>query len=443
MTNFHLAIILMVFLLATCLAAAAFLVLRRRQSADLSYLKILSESWEKNQEKTERMLREEISRNREETSRQAQNSRAELSNSLKGFGDSLQKQMTDFTHLQKNQLEIFSQHLADLTERSEKRMEMLRLTLEKRLQEIQDDNSHKLEQMRSTVEEKLQGTLEKRLGESFRQVSERLEKVHQGLGDMRNLAAGVGDLKKVLTNVKTRGGWGEIQLGMLLEDILAPEQFGKNVQTKENSREAVEFAVKLPGQGADEHVWLPIDAKFPLEDYQRLMEAQERADLENVEEAAKMLEARIRSCARDVCTKYLNPPYTTDFAIMYLPTEGLYAEVVRRPSLTENIRQNFRIIIAGPSTFAALLNSLQMGFRTLAIQKQSSEVWALLGAVKREFGKFGQALEGVKKKLEQAQNSMDDATKKSRSIERKLRDIQELPAEEAQLLLPDDLGEPR
>lgn len=431
-------------LLVTGAAIFAFFLMKRRQAADFSYLHFLLESLKKDQEKTERALREDITQNRSEASRQAQQTREEMSNSLKGFGDSLQKQMADFTAMQKGQMDSFSLQLSTLTERNENKLELLRETVERRLKEIQDDNSLKLEQMRSTVEEKLQGTLEKRLGESFRQVSERLEQVHQGLGDMRNLAAGVGDLKRVLTNVKTRGGWGEVQLGMLLEDMLAPEQFARNVQTKENSRETVEFAVKLPGQGdgGNDSVWLPIDAKFPMEDYQRLAEAQERAAPEAVEAAAKMLEIRIKACAKDICSKYLNPPRTTDFAIMFLPTEGLYAEVVKRFALVEIIRRDFRVVIAGPSTFAALLNSLQMGFCTLAIQKRSGEIWSLLGAVKTEFGKFGATLENVKKKLEQASSTMDDATRRSRAIERKLRDIQELPAEEAQRLLPENLPEP-
>ena len=397
MTNLLLGITLAA-LVTIAVVMVVFLSVRRRPTADLAYFKLLTESWQKNQERAERSIREEIAGNREEASGQAQRSREELNRSL----------------------------------------ELLRQTVERGLKEIQADNAQKLEQMRSTVAEKLEGTLEKRLGESFRQVSERLEMVHQGLGDMRNLAAGVGDLKRVLTNVKTRGGWGEVQLGALLEEILAPEQFGRNVQTRENSQEMVEFAVRLPGQseGGGKSVWLPIDAKFPLEDYQRLVEAQEKADLEAIEKAAKMLETRIKSCARDISTKYLNPPLTTDFAIMYLPTEGLYAEVAKRPSLAEILRRDSHIIVAGPSTFAALLNSLQMGFRTLAIQKRSSEIWTLLGTVKAEFGKFGAALEGVKKKLEQAQNSMEDAAKKSRSIERKLRAIEELPAEGAPQLPP-------
>jgi len=431
-------------LLVTGAAIFAFFLMKRRQAADFSSLRFLFESLEKNQEKTERVIREAIAQNRSEASRQTQQTREELSNSLKGFGDSLQKQMTDFANMQKGQMDSFSRQLSTLTERNENKLDLLRETVERRLKEIQDDNSLKLEQMRSTVEEKLQGTLEKRLGESFRQVSERLEQVHQGLGDMRNLATGVGDLKRVLTNVKTRGGWGEVQLGMLLEDMLAPEQFARNVQTKENSRETVEFAVKLPGQGdgGNDSVWLPVDAKFPMEDYQRLAEAQEKAAPEAVEEAAKMLEARIKACAKDICGKYLNPPRTTDFAIMFLPTEGLYAEVVKRFALVEIIRRDFHVTIAGPSTFAALLNSLQMGFRTLAIQKRSGEIWSLLGAVKTEFGKFGATLKNVKKKLEQASSTMDDAARRSHAIERKLRDIQELPVEGAQKLLPENLPGP-
>jgi DNA recombination protein RmuC len=402
MTNTLLGVILAALVIIATLIVVS-LAIRRRPTADSAYLKLLAESWQKDQERAERIIREEIACNREEAARQAQRSREELSSSL----------------------------------------ELLRQAVERGLKEMQTDNAQKLEQMRSTVAEKLEGTLEKRLGESFRQVSERLEMVHQGLGDMRNLAAGVGDLKRVLTNVKTRGGWGEIQLGALLEDILAPEQFGRNIQTRENSQEVVEFAVRLPGQseGGKDSVWLPIDAKFPLEDYQRLAEAQDKADLEAVEKAAKMLETSVKSCARDISTKYLNPPLTTDFAIMYLPTEGLYAEVAKRPSLTEILRRDYHVIVAGPSTFAALLNSLQMGFRTLAIQKRSSEIWALLGAVKAEFGKFGGALEGVKKKLEQAQNSMEDAARKSRAIERKLRDIEELPIGEAPQLPPESIPE--
>ena len=420
--------------------AFVFGALWRRRTVYPVYLKLYREAWEESQEKSEKILREEMSQNRSEAARQAQGIREELGLSLKNFGDSLQGQMMNTATLQKDHWDDFARQLAGIGESNERKLEQLRETMEQRLQKMQDDNTLKLEQMRNTVDEKLQGTLEKRLAESFRMVSERLEQVHQGLGYMRNLAVGVGDLKRVLTNVKARGGWGEVQLGMLLEDILAPEQFGKNIRTNEHRQEVVEYAVKLPGQAGDgnEFVWLPIDAKVPIEDYQRLLAAQEQADPAALEKASRLLASALKSCARDIHSKYLNPPCTTDFAIMYLPMEGLYAEVARQPSLMETIRRDYHVIVAGPSTFAALLNSLQMGFRTLAIQKRSGEIWNLLAAIKTEFGKFGAALEGVRKKLAQAQDSMDDAARKSRGIERKLRDVQELPPEMARSLLPQD-----
>ena len=420
--------------------AFVFGALWRRRTVYPVYLKLYREAWEESQEKSEKILREEMSQNRSEAARQAQGIREELGLSLKNFGDSLQGQMINTATLQKDHWDDFARQLAGIGESNERKLEQLRETMEQRLQRMQDDNTLKLEQMRNTVDEKLQGTLEKRLAESFRMVSERLEQVHQGLGYMRNLAVGVGDLKRVLTNVKARGGWGEVQLGMLLEDILAPEQFGKNIRTNEHRQEVVEYAVKLPGQAGDgnEFVWLPIDAKVPIEDYQRLLAAQEQADPAALEKASRLLASALKSCARDIHSKYLNPPCTTDFAIMYLPMEGLYAEVARQPSLMETIRRDYHVIVAGPSTFAALLNSLQMGFRTLAIQKRSGEIWNLLAAIKTEFGKFGAALEGVRKKLAQAQDSMDDAARKSRGIERKLRDVQELPPEMARSLLPQD-----
>ena len=375
---------------------------------------------------------------REESNSSSRILKDEVSAGLKNFNDSVLKGMSGMSSLQKEQMEAFSVRLARLTESNENRLEALRNAIDGKLKQIQEDNSRQLEQMRATVDEKLQGTLEKRLGESFKQVSERLEQVHKGLGEMQSLAAGVGDLKRVLTNVKTRGVWGEIQLETLLEQILTPEQFERNVQTKENSAEAVEFAIRLPGRGegdCSEVVWLPIDAKFPIEDYQRLVEAQDNSDPTAAEQAGKMLSATIKNCAKTICEKYLNPPATTDFGIMFLPTEGLYAEVIRRTWLVESLQRECRVIVAGPTTLAALLNSLQMGFRTLAIQKRSGEVWNLLGAVKTEFGKFGTTLEGVKKKLDQASNTMDDAAKRSRAIERKLRNVQELPSEEAEVLL--------
>jgi DNA recombination protein RmuC len=295
--------------------------------------------------------------------------------------------------------------------------------------QLQTENTAQLEKMRVTVDEKLQGTLEKRLGESFKQVSERLELVHKGLGEMQHLATGVGDLKKVLTNVKTRGMWGEVQLGAILSEILSHQQYAENVRVNPNTSEVVEFAVRLPGRGASEsELWLPIDAKFPIEDYQRFVAAQEQADLESMEEARKSLEARIKQCAKDISSKYIQPPHTTDFAIMFLPLEGLYAEVAQRRGLIETLQRDYRVVVNGPSNFAAFLNSLQMGFRTLAIEKRSSEVWALLGAVKNEFGKFGDTLDAVKKKLEAASNQMNTVSVRSRQIERKLKNVEVLPS---------------
>jgi len=290
--------------------------------------------------------------------------------------------------------------------------------------------------MRVTVDEKLHATLEKRFGESFKVVSDRLEAVHKGLGEMQTLALGVGDLKKVLSNVKSRGTWGEAQLSNLIEEILTPEQYEKNVKTKKSSKDNVEYAVKLPGNDDDvKQVWLPIDAKFPLEDYQRLVEAQEQGNLLLIEELSKSLEMRIKSEAKDIRDKYLDPPYTTDFGILFVPIESLYAEVLRRPGLFEKIRREYRVIIAGPTTTQVILNSLQMGFRTLTIQKRSSEVWTLLGAVKTEFGKFGDLLEKTHKKIQEASNTIEGAVTKTRTIERKLNKVQNLPVAEAEKLV--------
>jgi DNA recombination protein RmuC len=319
----------------------------------------------------------------------------------------------------------------------------MRKTMETQLRAMQEDNTKKLEQMRATVDEKLQTTLEQRLGESFKQVSERLEQVYKGLGEMRTLATGVGDLKKVLTNVKTRGTWGEIRLSHILSQILTPDQFDVNVATKKNSSDRVEFAVKLPGQNADKDkiVWLPIDSKFPQEDYQRLMDAQEAADKELAEKSVKNLETRIKAEAKYIKEKYIDPPHTTDFGIMFLPVEGLYAEVLRQPGLCDSLQRDFRIVITGPTTLAALLNSLQMGFRTLAIEKRSSEVWELLGVVKTEFGKFGNVLAKTKKKLKEASNTIDQAEVRTRAIERKLRNVQQVPQSDAPGLLEDAQAE--
>ncbi len=325
---------------------------------------------------------------------------------------------------------------AKLGEATEQRLEALRSIVDTRLKQLQEDNSKQLDRMRVTVDEKLQGTLEKRLGESFRLVSDRLEQVHQGLGAMRQLASDVGGLQRVLANVKTRGGWGEVQLGNLLEQVLTADQFARNVRTRDESGENVDFAIKLPGDENGAPVWLPIDAKFPTEDYQRLLLAQDKGDIELIENAMKGLETQLKKSAKEICSKYINPPRTTDFALMYLPTEGLFAEAIRRVGLVEQVQRDCRVVFAGPTTLAALLNSLQMGFRTLAIQKRSSEVWNLLAGEKTEFGKFGEALSSVKDKLDQAARKMEDVDVRSRAITKKLRDVEELP-DNPQPLLPE------
>ena len=327
--------------------------------------------------------------------------------------------------------DVLGQRVRELADRNEHRLGELRATLETQLKSLQADNAQKLEQMRATVDEKLQSTLEARLGQSFKLVSERLEAVQRGLGEMQALAVGVGDLKRVLTNVKDRGGWGEVQLQGLLEQVLTAEQFARGVRVRPGSNEAVDFAVRLPGRGeGDAQVWLPIDAKFPREDYERLVDAHERGDIEIVRSAGVQLERAIRLQAKSICDKYVVPPHTTDFALLFLPTEGLYAETIRRPGLIDALQREHRVVIAGPTTFAALLNSLQMGFRTLAIEKRSSEVWQLLGAVKSEFGKFATVLEKAHVQLDTVQNSLKQAGVRTRKIERQLKGVESLPGVE-------------
>ena len=379
-------------------AVLIFAITRRKRDDDAELIKRF-ELLERAQERGERLIREEMARGREENANAAKTQRGELTASL----------------------------------------ESVRGIVDQRLKQLHEENTGQLEKMRATVDEKLQGTLEKRLGESFKLVSERLEQVHQGLGAMRQLASDVGGLQKVLANVKTRGGWGEVQLGNLLEQLLTADQFSKNVQTRDETTERVDFAIRLPGDENGAPVWLPIDSKFPTEDYQRLLAAQDNGDIDSIESAMKGLETQLRKSAKDICAKYINPPRTTDFALMFLPTEGLYAEAIRRVGLVEQVQRDCRVIFAGPTTLAALLNSLQMGFRTLAIQKRSSEVWSLLAGVKTEFGKFGEALSNVKDKLEQAARKMEDVDVRSRAITRKLRDVEELP-ENPQPLFPELLS---
>ncbi len=318
-----------------------------------------------------------------------------------------------------------------------RQVDALRATVDERLRTMQDDNATKLDQMRQTVDEKLQSTLEARLGESFRQVSERLEQVYKGLGEMQVLATGVGDLRRVLANVKTRGTWGEVQLATLLEQVLAPDQYACNVATSAVGSERVEFAIRLPGRGNDNPMWLPIDSKFPLEDYQVLLDAFDRADAVTIEDAGRRLVTRVKNSAKEISSKYLNPPQTTDFAIMFLPNEGLYSEVLRRPGLADSLQRDHRIVIAGPTTLWGILTSFQMGFRTLAIERRSTEVWALLAAVKTEFAKFGTVLDGIQKNLHRAATKIDEARRGTRTIQRKLSDVQELPAADSSTFLED------
>ena len=380
----------------------------------------------RNLERMEQGLREEFRGVRRDTAEGLQRATDSLVNAQAALGDA-----------QARQLQAFAGQLDALRSTVETRVETLRTGVEQCLRDLQQDTASKLDSMRRVVDEQLETTLEKRLGESFRQVSERLEQVYRGLGEMQVLATGVGDLKRVLANVKTRGTWGEVQLASLLEQVLAREQYAQNVATSRTSGERVEFAIRLPGRNGscDEPTWLPIDAKFPLEDYQSLLDASERSDTVAMEEAGRRLEARIKVCAKEISAKYINPPETTDFAIMFLPNEGLYAEVLRRPGLIDVLQREHRVVVSGPMTLWAVLNSLQMGFRTLAIQHRSSEVWSLLGAVKSEFGKFGVVLDSIQKNLHRAATKIDEARKGTRTIERKLTDVQELPAHDAAVLL--------
>jgi DNA recombination protein RmuC len=391
---------------------------------------------------------------RHEIGEHARASRQELGQSLAAFQDAVLRQGAEATRTQNAQIDAFAQQLAhlrgslsetltqqlaNLSDANARRIQEVRATLEQQLTQLQAANSARLDEMRRTVDEKLHATLEQRLGESFKQVAERLEQVHKGLGEMQTLAQGVGDLKHLLTNVKTRGMFGEAQLAALLEQVFAPEQYAAQVPTRPGSRNLVDFAIRLPGRGAAGEggpVWLPIDAKFPTEDYERLLDAQQRADPAAAEAAAKALEAHIRQEARAIADKYVEPPHTTDFAILFLPTEGLYAEVLRRPGLMDALQREHRVTLAGPTTLLAMLNSLQMGFRTLALERRSSEVWQVLGAVKTEFGKFGDVLARVKNQTQTVLNTLDAAQTRTNVMNRALKAVEALPGEQAQALLP-------
>jgi DNA recombination protein RmuC len=417
----------MMILLSVIILGMAYIANTLRKKNDPIHQQI-RDNFEAMSQKNERVLKEEMSINRKEVAESEKRMREEITTLFKSFGDPVERRMADLATTQNKNFEGFSTKLAQLIDKNEAKMDKVKEVVEKKLEGIQKDNSEKLEAMRHTVEEKLQSTLEKRLGESFKQVSDKLDSVHTGLGEMKNLATDVGGLKKVLTNVKTRGIWGEVQLAALLEQILSPEQYSNNVAVKRDGRERVEFAIKLPGAGDGAvPVWLPIDSKFPQEDYHRLVEAYEQANTEAIESASKQLELTIRSEAKSINEKYIDPPNTTDFAILFLPYESLYAEVVRRPGLCELIQRLYRVTITCPSTLGALLISLQMGFKTLAIQKRSSEVWEVLGAVKTQFGKFAGLLEKTQKQLKTVTNTIEDVTRKTKTIESKLKKVQQLP----------------
>ena len=396
-------------------------------------------------ERLERELRTEISQS-------GVQGRQEATHTLTLFQQSLLQQSAEATRTQNQQIDALAQQLAvlqksltdslaqqvnALSEANARRLTEMRGTMETQLAQLQQSNAAKLDEMRQTVDEKLQATLQARLGESFKQVADRLEQVHKGLGEMHTLAQGVGDLKHLLTNVKTRGMFGEAQLASLLEQVLTPEQYAVQVATRPGDKNRVDFAIRLPGRSdSGQPVWLPIDAKFPNEDYERLLEAQSRADPLQAELCAKALENRIKLEAKSIAEKYLEPPHTTDFAVMFLPTEGLYAEVLRRPGLMETLQRDHRVTLAGPTNLMAMLNALQMGFRTLALEKRSSEVWQVLGAVKTEFGKFGDVLDKVRNQTQTVLNTLDQAQTRSNVMNRALRQVDALPESQAQALLP-------
>ena len=391
-----------------------------------------------------REVRDELRMSREEARNAGRELREEVSGSLKSTNEVLAKTLEGMGKLQQAQLEGMTKQLRELTESNQGALDRIRLTFDSRVKELQEGNEKKLDEMRKTVDEKLHDTLEKRLGESFKLVSDRLEAVHKGLGEMQHLATGVGDLKRVLTNVKVRGTWAEVQLGAILEQILTPDQFERNVRVKPDSSESVEFAVRLPGPKDDPGacVWLPIDSKFPQEDYLRLQEAAERADTGAIQAATDSLVRTVRSAAKDIHDKYISPPNTTDFAIMFLATEGLYAEVLRQPAFVEDLQHRYRVVVAGPTTLAAILSSLRMGFQTLAIEQRAVEVWRVLGAIKTEFGKFGDVLDKVKRHIDLAGQTIEKTGVRSRAIERKLRSVEKLTEPEAlEILALPSLGE--
>ncbi|HPR64180.1 MAG TPA: DNA recombination protein RmuC [Thermoanaerobaculia bacterium] len=378
------------------------------------------------------VIRDEVSRIREDVERTARENREEQAGNLTRFQESLFGRFTESSTAQKSQLDTFTRQLTTLTESNERRMGEMRQTVETRIRELQESSEKRLDRMQKVVDETLQETLEKRIGESFKMVSDNLTRVQQGLGEMKALASSVGDLKKVLDNVKNRGTWGEFQLSHLLEQMLAPEQYATNVETKPGSNQRVEFAIRLPGHDPESQIWLPIDAKFPMERYQQLLEAYEAGEKSSIDAAMRELTQAVKIAAKDISEKYIDPPHTTHFAIMFLPIESLYADILRIPGLVETIQREYRVSPSGPTTLVALLNSLQMGFKTLAIEKRSGEVWNLLSSVKTEFGRFGEMVEKAQKSLKAAGGHLDRLSSKTRGITSRLKKVQELPAGEAE-----------
>ncbi|MCX7695164.1 MAG: DNA recombination protein RmuC [Caloramator sp.] len=426
--------IVIVILLIVIIVLQILVILKQKNTLDIEKpLRNLSQTLE---DRINNTIKDEMGRNREELNKNSSQNRMEISQSIKGLTDSLNTQITNIGNMQNKQLEVVSNQLIEFLKKNQDGLDKIRQSVEEKLTQIQNDNNKKLEEMRQTVDEKLHSTLENRLSQSFQNISERLEALYKQLGEIQSLTTGVNDLKRALTNVKVRGIWGEVQLANIISDILTKEQYEENVAIKKGSLDRVEFAVKLPGkEDLNRCVYLPIDAKFPQEDYQRLLDAQEEGNKEGVDLARKQLQNRIRQEAKSIFEKYIDPPNTTDFAIMFLPTESLFAEVIRDVGLIETLQRDYKVIVTGPTTISALLNSLQMGFRTLAIEKRSSEVWALLGAVKTEFTKFGEILEKTQKKLQEASNTIETAAKKTKTIEKKLKSVQELPVEESERIL--------
>ena len=458
-----------IIILLLILIVLVFIIFKRGNQSNFDELKNRLNEYEKYLNRQENILKDEFSRNREDFNKSSMNSieqlnsifktftgvleqrqknlqdfvgnsarenREELKNSLKSFEERFSNNVKDFNELQRQKFDTLTNKLEELTNKTENKLEKLKEVIELKLNSIQEDNNLKLEKMRETVDEKLHKTLETRLGESFKLVSERLELVQKGLGEMQTLATGVGDLKKVLSNVKTKGVLGEYQLANILEEILTPDQYSKNVKIKKNTNENVEFAIKLPSKDdSNKFLLLPIDSKFPSEDYENLLNAYDIGEPLSIEKYKKSLEQKIKIFAKSIREKYIDPPYTTEFAIMFLPFEGLYAEVLRIPGIFETIQKESKITITGPTTLSAFLSSLQMGFRSLAVEKRTSEIWNILGAVRTEFGKFGEVLEKTKNKLEQASKEIENAGVRSRAIEKKLKTVQELPREESIQLL--------